>query len=192
MWAREHSRLRAETGLRSVSSRQGSRNIRDTREHTDLGTVIPVRLSDNRLLETTRYRVQVISSSITWRKDTQGHYFMCFFLSLEIEGISIHLFVKNILNNAKIIHRSQAFQYGVSKLTFLLKIQNNYVSSLVSNAIQFDSIFSLKQTDNDPRYSKVALQPEMCFSSAPHSWTLELQTVFTFIPQSVNLPGSHS
>lgn len=120
-------------------------------------------------------------------------FFCCFFFkSWEIEDISIHLFVKVILNNAKIIHRSKAIQYDVSKLTFLLKIQNNYVSSLVSNAIQFDSIFSLKQTDNDPRYSKVALQPEMCFSSAPHSWTLELQTVFTFIPQSVNLPCSYS
>ncbi|TNN40550.1 hypothetical protein EYF80_049271 [Liparis tanakae] len=56
--AREHSRLRVDTGLRSVSSRQGSRNTRDTREHTDLGAAVPETLSDNRLVETTRYRVQ--------------------------------------------------------------------------------------------------------------------------------------
>lgn len=68
MCAREHSRLRVETGLRSVSSRQGNRNIRDTREHIDLGTAIPDRLSDSRLVETTRYRVQVISSSMTCKK----------------------------------------------------------------------------------------------------------------------------
>ncbi len=61
-----------ETGLRSVSSRQGSRNIRDTREHTDLGTAIPDRLSDSRLVETTRYRVQVINSSMTWKKKERG------------------------------------------------------------------------------------------------------------------------
>lgn len=64
-WAREHSRLRVETGLRSVSSRQGSRNIRDSREHINLGRAAPDRLSDSRLVETTRYSVQVISSSMT-------------------------------------------------------------------------------------------------------------------------------
>lgn len=68
MWAREHSRLRVETGLRSVSSKQGNRNIRDTREHIDLGTAAPDRLSDSRLVETTRYSVQVISSSTTFRE----------------------------------------------------------------------------------------------------------------------------
>lgn len=65
MCTREHSRLRVETGLRSVSSRQGSRNIRDNREHINLGTAVPDRLSDSRLVETTRYSVQVISSSMT-------------------------------------------------------------------------------------------------------------------------------
>lgn len=85
MWAREHSRLRVETGLRSVSSKQGSRNIRDTREHTDLGTATPDRLSDNRLVETTRYRVQVINSSMTWKKrngvkrETFTSYIYCIF-----------------------------------------------------------------------------------------------------------------
>lgn len=58
-----------ETGLRSVSSRQGSRNIRDIKEHTDLGTVIADRLSDSKLVETTRYRVQVINSSMSWKKN---------------------------------------------------------------------------------------------------------------------------
>lgn len=52
--AREHSRLRVETDLRSVSSRQGSRNIRDKREHINLGRAVPDRLSDSRLVETTR------------------------------------------------------------------------------------------------------------------------------------------
>lgn len=54
MWASEQKRLRTETGLRSVSSRQGSRNSSDTREHTDLGTAVPDRQSDIRLVETTR------------------------------------------------------------------------------------------------------------------------------------------
>ena len=67
MWAREHSRLKVETGLRSVSSRQGRRNIRETREHINLGTAIPDRVSDSRLDETTRYRVHVMSSSVTCR-----------------------------------------------------------------------------------------------------------------------------
>lgn len=62
---REHSRLRVETGLRSVSRRQGSRNIRDKSEHINLGRAVPDRLSDSRLVETTRYSVQVISSSMT-------------------------------------------------------------------------------------------------------------------------------
>lgn len=52
--AREHSRLRVETDLSSVSSRQGSRNIRDKREHINLGRAVPDRLSDSRLVETTR------------------------------------------------------------------------------------------------------------------------------------------
>lgn len=83
MCAREHSRLRVETGLRSVSSRQGSRNTRDTREHTDLGTAIPERLSDSRLVETTRYRVQVISSSMTWCK--RKMFTLCVFCNDEWE-----------------------------------------------------------------------------------------------------------
>lgn len=54
-----------ETGLRSVSSRQGSTNIRDSKEHSNLGRAAPDRLSDSRLVETARYSVQVISSSMT-------------------------------------------------------------------------------------------------------------------------------
>lgn len=89
MWAREHSRLRVETGLRSVSSRQGSRSIRDTREHTDRGTAIPERLSDSRLVETTRYRVQVINSSITWDRK-KGCKDRCLLHALTVETKDIY------------------------------------------------------------------------------------------------------
>lgn len=61
-----------ETDLRSVSSRQGSRNIRDSREYTNLGRAAPDRLSDSRLVETTRYSVQVISSSMTCNAQKNG------------------------------------------------------------------------------------------------------------------------
>lgn len=54
-----------ETVPRSVSNRQGSRHIRDSREDMNLGRAAPDRLSDSRLVETTRYSVQVISSSMS-------------------------------------------------------------------------------------------------------------------------------
>lgn len=73
---REHSRLRAETGLRSVSSRQGSRNIRDTREHMNLGRAVPDRLSDSRPVETTRYSVHVISSSMTCKPTRRSSVYL--------------------------------------------------------------------------------------------------------------------
>ena len=46
--------LRVDTGLRSVSARQGSRSSTEAREHADLGTAVHHRLSVRRAAETTR------------------------------------------------------------------------------------------------------------------------------------------
>lgn len=53
-WAKEQRRLSTETGLRSVSSRQGRRSSRQSREQTDLWRAAADRQSDSRFVETSR------------------------------------------------------------------------------------------------------------------------------------------
>lgn len=105
---REHSRLRVETGLRSVSSRQGSRNIRDKSEHINLGRAVPDRLSDSRLVETTRYSVQVISSSMTCNTPKNRR--------------SVYLMIKLIYQTAAV---SSNYRYGVILLVSCRKGTSN-------------------------------------------------------------------